>query len=82
MTQAVAEILREVVKLSAAERAELADRLVETLASKIPPEIERAQLAEVQCRVAQVEAGEVSLVPGQEALDQVRRLVATARAAS
>ncbi|HEX3817692.1 MAG TPA: addiction module protein [Chthoniobacterales bacterium] len=82
MTQAVIEILRNVVRLSPLERAELADRLVETLSSEMPPEIERAQIAEVRRRIAQVESGEVALVPGEQALDQVRRVVAAARLAS
>lgn len=42
MTQAVAQILAEVERLSPSERAELTDRLVETLSSYVPPEIERA----------------------------------------
>ncbi len=82
MTQAVIEILRDVVRLSPLERAELADRLVETLSSDMPPEIERAQIAEVRRRIAQVESGEVALVPGEQALDQVRRVVAAARLAN
>jgi putative addiction module component (TIGR02574 family) len=82
MTQAVTEILRDAVQLSPLERAELADRLVESLASDIPPEIERTQIAEVPRRIAQVESGEVSLVPGEQALEQVRRVVAAARQAS
>lgn len=82
MTHAVAQILREAVQLSPPERAELADRLVEALASEMPPEIERAHFAEVQRRIGQVETGEVALVPGEQALDQVRRLVAAARRGS
>ena len=82
MTQAVAHILAEVEQLSPPERAELADRLVETLAHSIPPEIERAQIEEVRRRITQVESGEVTLIPGEQALDQVRRLVASARKAS
>lgn len=82
MTQAVAEILQEVEQLSPPERAELADRLIETLGFDIPPEIERAQIDEVRRRLAQVDSGEVALVPGEQALEQVRRLVASARRAS
>jgi len=81
MTQAVANILAEVEQLSAPERADLADRLVATLAHSIPPEIERAQIEERR-RIAQVEVGEVTLIPGEQALEQVRRLVASARKAS
>jgi putative addiction module component (TIGR02574 family) len=82
MTQAVARILEEAEQLSASERAELADRIVESLAHDIPPEIAAAQVAEVRRRIAEVEAGVVSLIPGDEALARVRQLVASARAAS
>ncbi len=82
MTQAVADILREAVQLPAGDRAELADRLVEMLASDIPPEVVHAQIAEVRRRITQVESGDVSLIPGEQALEQVRRIVAAARSAS
>ena len=82
MTQAVAHILEEAEQLSAPERAELADRIVESLAHNIPSDIATAQVAEVRRRIAEVEAGEVSLIPGDEALARVRQLVASARAAS
>jgi hypothetical protein len=39
------------------------------------PEITEAQLAEVRRRIAQVESGEVALIPGDEALARVRRLL-------
>jgi hypothetical protein len=39
-------------------------------------------MTEVRRRIAQVEAGEVALIPGEEALAQVRRLVAAARVAN
>ena len=82
VTQAVANILAEVERLSPPERADLADRLVETLAEGTSPEIERAQLEEVRRRIAQIESGEVTLIPGEQALDQIRRLVANVRATS
>ena len=82
MTQAVAQILEEAEQLSASESAELADRIVESLAHDIPPDIAAAQIAEVRRRIAQVESGEVALIPGEEALAHVRRIVASARAAS
>ncbi|BCU77209.1 addiction module protein [Luteolibacter sp. LG18] len=78
MTQAVAHILEEVARLSPSERAELTDRMVEGLVRDVPPEIEKAQIAEVRRRIAQVESGEVTLVPGDEALARVRAMVAAA----
>lgn len=82
MTQAVAQLLEEAEQLSVSERAELADRIVESLAHDIPPDVEQAQITEVRRRIAQVEAGEVALIPGEEALAHVRRIVASARAGS
>jgi len=79
MTQAVAHLLEEAEQLSAAERVELTERMVESLADDIPVEIAEAQLTEVRRRIAQAEAGEVALVPGDEALARVRRLVDSAR---
>ena len=82
MTQAVAQILEEAEQLSAAERAEIADRIVESLAHDTPSDIAQVQISEVRRRIAQVESGEVALVPGEEALAHVRRLVAANRVAS
>lgn len=82
MTQAVAHILEEAQQLSAAERAELADRIVESLAHDIPPGIAAAQIAEVRRRIAEVGSGEVAIIPGDEALARVRQLVASARVVS
>lgn len=82
MTQAVAQILEEAEQLSAAERAEIADRIVESLAHDTPSDIAQVQISEVRRRIAQVESGEVALIPGEEDLAHVRRLVASNRAAS
>lgn len=80
MTQAVAHILEVAELLSNNERAELADRIIKSLAHDIPQGIEQAQVAEVRRRIAQVESGEVALVPGEEALATVRQLLASASA--
>ena len=79
MTESVAHILEEVEHLSALERAELADRLVETLARDIPPENRQAQLTEVRRRIAEVESGKATLIPGDQAIAEVRRIVESAR---
>lgn len=80
MTRAVAQILEEVEQLSAPERAELADRIVESLAHEIAPEVAAAQISEVRHRIQQIESGAVALIPGDEALAHVRQIVASARA--
>lgn len=78
MTQAVAHILEAIGNLSAPERAELADRLIESLACEIPPDIERAHLDEVRRRIAEVESGVVTMVPGDEVMAKARRMVESA----
>jgi putative addiction module component (TIGR02574 family) len=70
------EIFREAMTLSPEVRAELAERLIGSLAEDVSPEITSAQLAEVRRRIAQVESGEVKLIPGDEALARVRNLLA------
>ncbi len=62
------EIFRDAMTLPPEARAELTERLVESLAREISPEITSAQLEEVRRRIAQVESGEVELIPGDEAL--------------
>ena len=82
MTPSVAHILEEAEQLSAHERAELADRLMESLAHDTPPDLAATQIVEVRRRIAQVESGEVSLIPGEEALAHVRQLLDSARVTS
>ena len=70
------EIFRDAMALSPDARAELTERLIESLARDTSPEISEAQLAEVRRRIAEVESGEASLIPGDEVLARVRNLLA------
>jgi putative addiction module component (TIGR02574 family) len=70
------EIFREAMTLSPDVRVELAERLIGSLAEDVSPEITGAQLAEVRRRIAEVESGEVELIPGDEVLARARRLLA------
>ena len=70
------EIFREAMTLSPEVRAELAERLIGSLAKDVSPEITSAQLAEVRRRIAQAESGDVQLIPGDEVLARARRLLA------
>jgi len=70
------EIFRDAVALPPDARAELTERLIASLADDVAPEITTAQLAEVRRRIAEVESGEATLIPGDEALAQVRNLLA------
>lgn len=70
------EIFRDAMALPPDARTELTERLIESLAQDISPEITSAQLAEVRRRIAQVESGEIELTTGDEALARVRNLLA------
>jgi hypothetical protein len=81
VTEALAHILQEVENLSAPERAELADRLMDTWIGDFPAEIERAHLDGVRRRVVEVDSGAVTLVAGDQVLAEGRRIIAAARRA-
>ena len=70
------KILRDAMALSPDARAELAEKLIGSLAEDVSPEVTIAQLAEVRRRIAEVESGEAVLIPGDEVLARVRRLLA------
>jgi hypothetical protein len=64
----------QAAKLSEAERAELAVPLIESLEPSIeaPEDVEQAWLVEIERRVWEIERGEARLIPGDEAIAQVR----------
>ena len=80
MPTAAEHLYQEALSLPLEARADLTERLVATLAEEIPSEITRAQLDKVHRRIAQVESGEVALIPGDEALARVCTLLAEHRA--
>jgi putative addiction module component (TIGR02574 family) len=69
------QIFQDAVALPPDARAELAERLIASLANEVSSEITTAQVTEVQRRVAQVESGEVTLIPGDEVLAKARGLL-------
>ena len=71
------KVYQDALALPAKTRVELTERLVASLADDVPAEIQRAHLDEVRRRIAQVESGEVELIPGDEALARVRNLLTT-----
>jgi putative addiction module component (TIGR02574 family) len=60
----------EVLKLAPAERSHLLERLIESL--DLDPEIEEAWEHEADRREAELEAGSVTAVPGEEAMARLR----------
>jgi putative addiction module component (TIGR02574 family) len=60
----------EALQLPAADRARLVERLIASLDTD--PEVEEAWAAEVERRNAEVESGAVSLIPGPDALAELK----------
>lgn len=72
---AAERLYRDVLALPAETRVELTERLVASLAIDIPVEIQTTHIDEVRRRIAQVESGEVELIPGHEVLARVRNVL-------
>ena len=69
------QITEEAMQLPAGSRAQLADKLVESLQSEEPDEIQRLWSAEAIRRRDEIRSGQVKPIPGEEVLEEVRRLV-------
>ncbi len=69
------QITEEAMKLPADSKALLADKLVESLESEELDEIQRLWSAEAIRRRDEVRSGQVQPIPGEEVLEEVRRLV-------
>ncbi|MGE9268872.1 MAG: addiction module protein [Verrucomicrobiales bacterium] len=66
-----AVIEQEALRLSEPERAVLIERLLESLAAP-SPSLRQAWVEECDERMRAVEAGRISLIPGAEAIREVR----------
>ena len=70
MASSIELLEAEALQLPAADRARLVERLIASL--DIDPAIEEAWAAEVERRNAEIESGAVSLIPGPEALAELK----------
>jgi hypothetical protein len=75
MTANARQVLDEALRLSAGEREQLAEKLVESLSGTVDPEIELAHLQAVQERRAEYQSGRTTLVEAEEALKQIRAAI-------
>jgi putative addiction module component (TIGR02574 family) len=75
MSLTLDQITEEAMKLPADSKALLADKLVESLESEDPDEIQRLWSAEAIRRRDEVRSGQVQPIPGEEVLEEVRRLM-------
>jgi putative addiction module component (TIGR02574 family) len=75
MSLTLDQITEEAMQLPSTSRALLADKLVESLESEDLDEIQTLWSAEAIRRRDEVRSGQVQPVPGEEVLEEVRRLV-------
>jgi putative addiction module component (TIGR02574 family) len=66
MTPTLEALCQAALALPEAERAELAERLFDSLPSDVPSQLHPAWRAELRRRAAQVDSGEVRPVPWNE----------------
>jgi hypothetical protein len=69
------QLADEAMNRPAGSRAELAERMVESLDVSDNEEVQRAWAEEAIRRRDEVRSGLVQPIPGEQVLDQVRRLV-------
>jgi hypothetical protein len=74
MTKSAAEVFKDVMALSAAEREELARLLaMQSDSDWVSPQIEQAWLAEARRRDKAVDDGTEALIPAEEAMRELRK---------
>lgn len=69
------QITEEAIKLPADARALLADKLVQSLESEDADELQRLWSAEAIRRRDEIRSGHVQPIPGEQVIEEVRRLV-------
>ena len=72
MTEKSQVVLEEALKLSANERAEVAEQLIASLDQVPDTDVEQAWQQEVQRRLQQIERGEVKTIPWEEVQRRLR----------
>jgi putative addiction module component (TIGR02574 family) len=70
MSSQIEVLEAEAMKLTAEERARLADRLIASLSEDA--QIEEAWAVEVERRIAEIEAGRATVIPAAEAIARAR----------
>jgi Putative addiction module component len=73
--RSIEQLTEEILSLPSGSRALLADKLVESLEFDADSEIQAVWVTESKSRRDKVRDGSVQIIPGEEALAQVRRLL-------
>jgi len=73
MSDTLAELKERAARLPEEERAELALAMIESLDGSADPDVDEAWRLEIERRSAEIDRGEVDLIPGDEVFDRLRR---------
>ena len=73
MSTVLANLKQQAAQLSDNERAELALAPIQSLDGEPDADVEEAWRIEIERRIAQVQRGEVELIPGDEVFARLRR---------
>lgn len=77
MQTAADKVVAEALELPADARIGLVDRLLASLNLPTQPDIDRRWAEEAERRVAEIERGDVSLVPGEAVFEKIREKYTT-----
>lgn len=73
MSTVLDELKQKATQLSESERAELALSLIESLDGEADAGVDEAWRVEIDRRVAEIDRGDVQLIPGDEVFARLRR---------
>ena len=73
MTAAINRVVQEVLELPAEVRINLVDKILLSLNLPMRPDIEKIWSEEAERRVAEIDRGEVELIPGEEVFAKIRQ---------
>lgn len=74
MSPALKSLTAEALKLSAEERAELAERLITSIELP-PPPLHPAWQVEIARRIADLDAGRTHSIPGEQVFAELRTMI-------
>jgi putative addiction module component (TIGR02574 family) len=75
MSRSAAEVLEEALALPEDQRAQVAERLVASLDGEVEPDADAQWGAEIELRLARIEAGQAKSVSMDESLARLHRIV-------
>ena len=73
MTAVINRVVEEVLELPAEVRINLVDKILVSLNLPMQPDIDKIWSEEAERRVAEIDRGEVELIPGEEVFAKIRQ---------